>query len=375
MPILQTARRLIGLFFRSLFWSLNVGLALYTLFLYWLLYDIPVQHWSASMCMITLPVAWFLNLVCCGLWLVANPWRSLLSALTLLAGFWLWPRTLAWNSPQLNPTNQPTLSLLSYNVANFRSDLFYDKPSKSRLSEQLTDWVVRHNAPVKCFQEFYNSQRHPVLNMAKRLREAGYRHEAVLYPNFEEIPDHFLGVAIFSKFPIVQQGRELFGHHTHNGIVWADVRVGKQTVRVVNVHLESMGIRVRRVLNQDEMAGVRTETRGILAQLREGFIDRQSQIKRVEAIIRQSPHPVIITGDFNDTPYSVVYGLLRKRLANTFEDAGQGFGFSLNRAPSLLRIDNQFYDAQRLTALRFETYRNVPFSDHFPIWGEYLMKE
>lgn len=368
-----SVRRLIGLFFRSLFWSLNIVLVLYTLLLYWLLYDLPVQHWSASMFMITLPVAWALNLGCSTAWLFTHPWRSLLSLLTVLAGFWLWPRTLALNTPEPPAQGQARLSLLSYNVANFNADEFYETPKKRNRANLITNWVIRHEAAVKCFQEFYNSQRHPALQMADRLRAAGYTHEAVLRPEYRQTPDSFLGVAIFSKYPILNQGREPFGLHAHNGIVWADIKVGTDTVRIINVHLESMGIRVRRVLNQREMAGVRTETRGILALLREGFIARREQIIKVERYASQSRFPVIVTGDFNETPYSVAYGRMRAKLNSAFEDAGQGFGFSLNRAPKLLRIDHQFYDNRRLTPLSFKTLNDVPYSDHFPILGEYLV--
>ncbi|MCY7359468.1 MAG: endonuclease/exonuclease/phosphatase family protein [Rudanella sp.] len=372
MPTRFSVRLLVGLFFRSLFWSLNVVLVFYTVLLYWLLYNLPVQHWSASMFMITLPVAWAFNLICLIAWLFTHPWRSLLSLLALVAGFWLWPRTVALNTPISNLEGKPMLSLLSYNVANFNSNDFYATLAKSKRTRQITDWIIRNEASVKCFQEFYNSQRYPALQMADRLRAAGYTYEAVLYPEYRQMPDSFLGIAIFSKFPILNQGREPFGLHTHNGIVWADIKIGADTVRIINVHLESMGIRVRRVLNQREMAGVRTETRGILGSLREGFIARREQVLRGERYIDDSPFPVIVAGDFNETPYSVVYGRLRARLNNAFEDAGQGFGFSLNRAPNLLRIDNQFYDANRLTALQFKTLREVPYSDHFPIYGEYV---
>jgi endonuclease/exonuclease/phosphatase (EEP) superfamily protein YafD len=207
--------------------------------------------------------------------------------------------------------------------------------------------------------------------MNERLRKAGYVYNVTLRQDAHS----FIGVAIFSKYAIINQGIELFGQHDHNGIVWADIRLGSDTVRIINVHLESMGIRVRRVLNQEEMAGVRSETRGILSQLREGFTARGQQIRRVEKHIADSPYPVIVTGDFNETPYSVAYGRIRSKLNSAFEEAGRGFGFTLNRAPKLLRIDNQFYDARRLTPLSFKTFNDVPYSDHFPIFGEYVVNE
>ena len=135
-----------------------------------------------------------------------------------------------------------------------------------------------------------------------------------------------------------------------------------------------MGIRVARVFTQDAVAGVKYETRSILSALRTGFTDRRIQIEIVEGYVAQSPYPVIVTGDFNDTPYSIVYERLRRRLRNAFEDAGRGFGFTLNRAPRYIRIDNQFYDP-RLTVFSFQTLRDVPFSDHYPILGRYGIKQ
>lgn len=373
MPFPFSVRQLIRLFFRSLLWSLNVVLALYTLFLYWLLDDVPVEHWSASMLMITLPIAWALNITCLLIWFFTNPWRCLLSLLVLLAGFWLWPRTIAWNDPVSNLYGKPTLTLLSYNLMNFNAEEFYRNPQARHETRLLTDWVVKNEASVKCFQEFYNSQRHPSLRMIARFDSSGYAYKALLYPDYKRQPDMYVGLAIFSRYPILNQGREAFGP-SHNGIVWADIKIGADTVRVINVHLESMGIRVRRVLDQQEMAGVRLQTRGILSSLREGFMARQAQIRTVERYVDESPYPVVVTGDFNETPYSVVYGRMRAKLHNAFEDAGRGFGFSLNRAPSVLRIDNQFYDANALTALRFKTLRHVPYSDHYPILGNYMFE-
>jgi endonuclease/exonuclease/phosphatase (EEP) superfamily protein YafD len=157
-----------------------------------------------------------------------------------------------------------------------------------------------------------------------------------------------------------------------NGMVWTDVKVGTDTIRVINVHLQSMGIRVRRVLTKKEMADVKAETRTVLGALKGGFTARKREIRIVEAQIDQSPYPVIVTGDFNDTPYSVVYQRLHRRLPNAFEKAGHGFGFTLNRAPRTIRIDNQFYDP-RFQVIDFLTHRNLTYSDHFPIEGRYTL--
>jgi endonuclease/exonuclease/phosphatase (EEP) superfamily protein YafD len=84
-------------------------------------------------------------------------------------------------------------------------------------------------------------------------------------------------------------------------------------------------------------------------------------------------YPVILVGDLNETPYGWAYGTLRERLKNSFEEAGRGFGFTLNRSPYLVRIDNQFCSAE-WQVTQFRTLRNIPYSDHFPVIADYTLK-
>lgn len=363
---------LVALFFSSLLWSLNLLLFLYTLLLYSLLYWLPTEHWTANLLLLTMPVAWFFNLAFLVFWFFTeHALRSVLSGLVLLMGMPFWPRTFSLNDPEQPGPNQPTFSLLSYNVMRFDAGDHWELHRPSVRARHLTSWVVRHDAPVKCFQEFYNSPE-TIFNTLDRLDEAGYTHRALLHPELADRPDAYIGVAILSRYPIVKQGRSVFSEF--NGMVWADIKFGVDTIRVINVHMQSMGIRVGNVLDQEEMVGVRQETRGILGALRHGFVERRQQVRQVEDVMAGSPHPVILTGDFNDTPYSTVYERLRRQLRNAFEDRGRGLGFTLNRSPSFIRIDNQFYDAHYLHVLDFQTLDHVIYSDHFPICGNYVLK-
>lgn len=359
-------------FFASLFWSLNLVLSLYTCLLYYLLHWLPIQHWVAGLLLITLPVAGALNLAFILFWAIGRSWRAVLPLMVLLAGFWLWPRTFAYEPVGRNITGQPTISIFSYNVATFDAVSYFPEKKLSGTAKAITRYVCRQTADVLCFQEFYNVPTLPAFNIIERLREGGYPHYVTLHPVPARGETGLLGVALFSRYPILRQGEVVFKQF--NGMVWADVKVGADTVRIINIHLQSMGIRVTKVFMEDEIEGVKYETRSVLSALRTGFTDRRVQIQNVEDYIALSPYPVIVTGDFNDTPYSVVYERLRRRLNNAFEDAGRGFGFTLNRAPTYVRIDNQFYDS-RLNALSFQTFRDVPFSDHYPILGQFSIKQ
>lgn len=373
MTVRARIGQLISFFFRSLLWSLNLVLVLYTLLCYWLVYTLPVEHWSAGMIMISLPIAWLLNLLLVPLWLVSRPWRSWLSGVTLLIGIvLLGSRTFAWHSPTgLTGAGTP-LKIFSYNVQSFGLDSYWERYNSSPRVRRTINYVLRYDAPIKCIQELYISTTIADYNVIRRFRQAGYQYSVLLHPEIANRREGSVGAAIFSIYPIIHSGREPF--NGSNGIVWATIKVGNDTIRVINVHLQSMGIRVGRVLSQDEMTGVKHETRGVLSALRTGFIERRDQVQRVLRYVRESEHPVIVTGDYNDTPYSVVYEQMRRALPNSFEDAGRGFGFTYNRPPGFIRIDHQFHDPD-LTALNFQTINHANYSDHYPIVGTYLVKK
>jgi endonuclease/exonuclease/phosphatase family metal-dependent hydrolase len=74
--------------------------------------------------------------------------------------------------------------------------------------------------------------------------------------------------------------------------------------------------------------------------------------------------PVIVTGDFNDTPQSFTYRNIRKGLNDSFGRAGRGFGRSHSDLP-FLRIDYVLLSPD-FDVNRYELIRNDA-SDHFPV--------
>lgn len=355
---------------------LTILLCGFVLLGYALGYTARPAHWLTGFYLMALPVGMGVLLLLGLYWLFRQPRQSLLPILVLGLGWPFWQRTVALHETKLPPRN--SLRVLSYNVYFFDVDRYYYE-QKVKNAPGLIDFAVRFEADVKCFQEFYNRDDDPELTefqTIRRLRENGYPHYASTpTKGFSNRERGFIGLAIFSKYPIVKKRTRLFETtYNRNGYVLADLAVPGDTVRVINVHLESTGIRVGRVIRGKTLERARVETRSILRSLKRGFDLRIGQIQEIEQLIRDSPHPVIVSGDFNEMPYGLAYGRIRKLLRNSFEDAGRGFGLTLNRSPRFLRIDNQFYDAARLEVTSFETHRDVEFSDHFPISGSYELK-
>jgi endonuclease/exonuclease/phosphatase family metal-dependent hydrolase len=262
-------------------------------------------------------------------------------------------------------------SVLNYNVAltgfPYVQDWAFYAPPK--LAFQLKDWILQQNADVQCYQEFMTFDGDKNFDMLQHFKAKGYQY----YFSADVKQPHYpvVGILIATKFPILKTGDVAVSANGFNRIAFADVLTGKDTVRIVGVHLQSMGLKKYDPSRAWDVPSAVAKVGLILNQLKSGMQDRNLQIEKLKAFIQRSPYPVVCVGDFNDLPYSYAYQTLKKDLHNAFEEAGSGFGFTYNgNTLRTLRIDNQFHSTN-VQALQFETLNTVGFTDHFPLLGTY----
>jgi len=263
-----------------------------------------------------------------------------------------------------------TFSVINYNIGGFHMrPNAYKNTDSARIA--LKNWLLHPEADIQCYQEFANFPRSPEFNVIEQLNQSGSHY---YFSQEEETPRAYYyraGTLILSRFPIISSGDLLASKNGFNRIAYADLKIEEDTVRIINVHLESMGLGNYRPPNTNNFEYVKSTTRSILSKLKVGVFERSKQIKQLVAFIEASPYPVICVGDFNDLPYSYSYQFMKKRMKNTFEESGKGFGFTYNGGTlKVLRIDNQFY-ASPIHSVGFETLDHIKYSDHFPIRGEY----
>ncbi|EPR74298.1 hypothetical protein ADIWIN_0640 [Winogradskyella psychrotolerans RS-3] len=80
----------------------------------------------------------------------------------------------------------------------------------------------------------------------------------------------------------------------------------------------------------------------------------------------KTKYKTIVTGDFNNTPYSYIYRMIKgDDLKDTFEAAGNGFGRTYDFKFFPMRIDFILAD-EDFTVNGFKTF-DVKLSDHYPI--------
>lgn len=358
----------------SIVFLINALLALLTLLGYQLCYSADIGHWAAGFIMLATPAMIVANIVFCLFWGLTNYRRMWLSALIILIGVPLMGRSFRLPSfDKTTLTGSSAVSVLSYNVM-YCNQGGYVKDKTTALG--IVNTLDTLSADIKCFQELYNNDDIADFRTIYKLTDTHpyytYMHSAA--DNNEGQGN--IGLAVFSKYPIIRK-QEVFWKLNNNGMLLTDIVVNEDTVRVINVQMHSMGIRVGKVIkarkNKDEEK-VKAETKNILSLLKSGFEKRRIQADELSKWINESPYPTIVCGDFNEIPYGYAYGHTKKSLQNAFESSGSGFGFTYNKLPSIIRIDNQFYDDTKIDNYAFETIDDISYSDHYPLRGGYLIR-
>ena len=327
--------------------------------------------------MLSLPVVMVFSLLWFLILFVVNRPNSWLWGMVFLCSCPFWKRTFGVHfSKKTIPAE--AFTVMSYNVMSFDVLNYLDRKNTEN-APKMIEYAITTDADIKCFQEFYNynpRSNHPLYNFntLNQFKAAGYRYKAVLHPFNAQTEENFFGLAIVSKFPIVGRGEKEFKNQ--NGALYADIVIKKDTIRIVNLHLRSLIVRFNKlktaVKNEDLQDG-KKESKQVISKLKQGFIDHAQEIKFIEQWVLSSPYPVLVCGDFNETPYSFAYGTIGKHLANAFEEVGVGFGFSYRNDPKFIRIDNQFFDPKHFQVLDFHTFNKINYSDHYPIFGVYSL--
>jgi endonuclease/exonuclease/phosphatase family metal-dependent hydrolase len=362
----------------------KIWLILNILVVLWLLLGVlslrvpPYEFWPAGFMAFSLPGALVLNFLFFIYWLLKRSWYVVLPLAVIVLGWNQYGRLVAINWEKELPEGAKTLEVLSYNVHIFNA---YEKIVEGvpQVSEEMVDWVATHPADVFCLQEFYSRVNSTEFNNFNRIGKRYNRHVFRSTVETDRIKAD-LGIAIFSKYPIIKGGTIHFTNtqrESANRAAWVDVNVTGDTIRIYAVHLQSMSIKAEDIENTysaiGDEANFKKESRNLARRLRMGFKARATQVQELLDHARTSPYPFIITGDFNDIPFSYTYSQLAKELNNSFEVAGTGVGATYNGPLPFLRIDNQFY-SEGLEARNFKTHYEMPLSDHFPISATYIIK-
>ncbi|TBN04709.1 endonuclease [Hyunsoonleella flava] len=328
-------------FIDKVLWFINRILAI-VLLLSYVLPFLPPKTFSI-LSVLSLGVAFLIliNVLFFLYWLVKLKKKFMLSLVVLAIGYFSFGSLYKFSSSKQVDTEG------NFKVMNFNVRLFnlYKWIPKDSIETKIVDLIKTEAPDILSLQEY-----HPHKNVDLSFYK--YKYEKLSGKKTK------YGQAIFSNFPIVNSGSVEFPE-TSNNAIYADVQIQSDTVRVYNVHLESMRIDTKAESLKKE------NSERLFKRVGNTFKMQQFQTELFLLHKEQCPYRMIICGDFNNTAFSYVYRNIKGDLNDTFKEAGNGFGRTYDFKFFPIRIDFILAD-EDFDVNGFKAY-NAHYSDHYPI--------
>ncbi len=318
------------------------------------------------------PILVYLNVAFVLFWLIMKKRLFLISFVALLVGYGMFSKYFQYNASRNRyPENLQSYTVMSYNIQSFRT--FYYDYSQEYL-DSLADFLSEINPDIICFQEYFNDleMEEDIVRQLQRKLDLPYKE---ISSRLTRLNRYQFGLATLSRFPIIHSGKILNANYeqelsTTNYAIFSDIIIDGDTFRIYNIHLESMRISseegIFESIEEGSPSDISKETKKLFSKLRKAFVFRANQLKPIREHMDNSPYPIILCGDFNDTPASWAYTQISAGLQDAFVKAGRGTGKTYNGKYPSFRIDYILTD-KKLKIHWFDTPRSE-FSDHFPVY-------
>jgi endonuclease/exonuclease/phosphatase family metal-dependent hydrolase len=345
-----------------IFLGINIFFALTLLIAYLAVHINPEDFAFPAYFGLAYPYLLLVNLVIAVIWAVNLKYEALISVVVIALGFTHLSNYIKFRKPKIEKTG--TFQVMSYNVRLFN---YFEKPAGGSSENKIMAVVKSRKPDIICFQEVFinGSASNFDAVITKALGGKYYSHKKLSGKG----KGKFYGIITYSRFPISGKG-DIIHPGSSSLSIYTDVLIGKDTFRIFNNHLQSFRLKntersfVEELVGSDDKQSM-DEIKSLSRSLKTGFVRRALQAQMVKNYVNRSPYPVIITGDFNDTPVSYAYRKIRKGLNDSFVRSGYGAGFTYHGNYPPNRIDYILYD-NKLQSTNFEILK-AKYSDHYPI--------
>lgn len=316
------------------------------------------------------PILWVLNIIFFLIGVVR--WRTyarwsfvaLLLTSTLMAA-----HIQLYNSkPKSNQDIEKSISILSFNVRSFKA-LGANKQQWNR--DSVLNYVHRQSPDILCLQEFVSYQ---TLNTTQDFSQAlQLPHVAFYSYKFTKRKSKYEDlIVLFSCYPIVRS--QPFYQDDKLYALRADVEINGQICSVYNVHLASnrFGNSEFQLFADANAKNKRSKVKHLLQRLIRSGQSRARQVRTIQYDVENNDMPIVICGDFNDTPASYTYHTLSDDMNDAFREHGAGYGDSYNGPLPPMRIDYILSSGQAFEVIDYQCNR-INISDHYPIHAKLKM--
>ena len=327
----------------------NIVLTVLTFVAYVLPFLAPKLFPFLSVLTLILPLFLILNGLFFVFWMLQMKRQMVISGIVLILGITFVNKFYKFSSHNID-REEGDMIVMSYNVRLFNLFQWIERES---VKDDIKKFINDENPDILCIQEYSETA-----NVDLRV----YKHKFI----FMQGNKIKTGQAIFSKYPIVDNGNIEFPE-SDNLIVYADIRKGKDTIRVYNMHLQSIKISpdVTEIESNVETINQK-KSEIVFKRIGKAFTKQQVQAEILMKHKKECHYPMIVCGDMNNSAFSYVYRSIKGELNDCFEEAGKGFGETYNFKYYPARIDYIFAD-KSMKVKSFQNFPQFKNSDHYPI--------
>lgn len=319
----------------------------------------PVEHPIIANAGLVFPVFLLLNFCFLVFW-ICFKWRGVIIP---VAGFLLCYFPMRTYIPFNVSSDAPTgsIKVLSYNVWCFAGG---ERNADGK--NPILEYIREQNADIVCLQEANAGELGKARLDAVMDSIYQYKDTAMSSPGGDCI-------ALYSKFPILSRERIHYKSKGNLSMAYG-VKIGNDTVLVVNNHLETTG------LSNEERSQFKTMLKGemksksaehtsklLVEKLGEASVKRAPEAEAVERYLSMHEgRSIILCGDFNDSPISYVHRVIAKNLIDCYVESGNGPGISYHHSGFYVRIDN-IMCSEDWRPYNCKVDDKIKDSDHYPI--------
>ncbi|RYZ47374.1 MAG: hypothetical protein EOP49_21520 [Sphingobacteriales bacterium] len=316
-------------------------------------------------------------------WLLAKSKWAVLSLLVLLIGISEISALIGTNFSESYTLKKSdsTIRIMSWNVHQFG---FFEGHKEGLVTRRLMlDFIKEQNPDIICMQEFIRDDPRKLdhVSVFQLFKNLGYPYVFHSEDYIQSDGRYAMGVAIASKLPITDSFRIRYQGTTASmsaeSLLAADIMWHNKPIRIFTTHLQSNQLAQKEYVHVTSRSGDASKIVGtsktIVRKLKVAYQYRGEQADKVAAALDASPHPEIITGDFNDIPNSYTYRTVLKNRQDAFHEKGWGLSRTFSHISPTLRIDYIMADRQ-FEVLQYARHL-LPYSDHYPIIADLKLIE